>query len=91
MCGAIFVDEAFENMLRASLGERWRRLSDASKKTLMNNEWEFGIKRLFDDSDNEWSVQVPLEALSHSRFKLNRWDDEKGEIPMKEGQLKFRK
>lgn len=90
MCGAIFVDGAFEAMLKTTLGDKWQRLSDESKKVMMNKEWEFGIKRLFDDSQKEWSVQIPPEALSNSRFKRNKFD-EKGEVPMKGGQLKFRR
>ena len=90
MCGAIFVDEAFETMLRATLGDKWKRLSDESKKNMTNNEWEFGIKRLFDDSDREWSVQVPIEGRSHNRFKIHQFDDKKGQVVMRDGQLKFR-
>lgn len=91
MCGAIFIDAAFEDMLKTLLAEKWTTMSDRGKKTMLNNEWEFGIKRLFDGSDKEWSVQIPLEVLAHnSRWKPKPFD-KKGEIPMKEGQLKFKK
>ncbi len=89
MCGAIFVDEAFQSMLQTALGDKWKRLSTAGRKTLMNNEWEFGIKRLFNGSSQEWSVSVPVEAFSKSRLRLHRYDDKKGEVPLKGGQLKF--
>ena len=88
MCGAIFVDEAFENMLRCALGDRWKRLSISSKKTLLNNEWEFGIKRLFDDSNREWNVTVPREADSKG-IRMPRFEDRNGRPSVKSGQIKF--
>lgn len=89
MCGAIFVDEAFETMLRCTLGDKWKRMSTSSRKTLINNEWEFGIKRLYDDSNKEWNVTVPVEAFAKG-FKFGgRFDDKKGQVPLKAGQLKF--
>lgn len=95
MCGAIFIDEAFEKMLRSTLGDKWKRLSATSKKTMMNNEWEHGIKRLFDDSTREWNVAVPTEAFPNNRFKLHP-NDKKGKpdhgIPdIKSSQMKLQR
>jgi len=93
MCGAIFVDEGFEKMLSTSLGDKWKRLSATSKKMIVNNDWEHGIKRLFDDSDREWNVTVPAEAFRNRPFKLHPYDQKGGDSSpaMKDGQLKFKK
>ena len=88
MCGAIFVDEAFENMLRLAFGDKWKRLSVSSRKTLLNNEWEFGIKRLFDDSNREWNVTVPREADSKG-IKMPHFKDKNGQPRVNSGQVKF--
>jgi hypothetical protein len=97
MCGAIFVDAEFERMLRTILGEKWKRISPAARKKLLTNDWEFGIKRTYDDSDNKWTVTVPVEAFQkHGIDRLGsiRGDKYKfkvshNEVPMKANQLEF--
>lgn len=95
MCGAIFVDEAFKGLLKLTLVEKWEALSEKAKQTLMNNEWEFGLKRLYDDSNREWSVTVPVEAFQRrsiaDRFRRDRkrFNSTSGEVPMRAGQLKL--
>ena len=78
MCGAIFVDEAFVNILRAILGEKWDRLSAAGKKSMINTEWEHGIKRVFDDSERDkvWNVTIPHEAFAKNTFEVETFATE---------------
>jgi hypothetical protein len=87
LCGAIFVDEKFESLIQNALRSRWDRLTASSIKRLMNNDWEFGIKRSFDgDPSKIWNVQVPPEAVP--RFNgLHRLDKKKGELPIVNGQI----
>jgi hypothetical protein len=72
LCGAIFVDEKFEILIRQRLGNRWSKLSPGAEKRLME-DWEYGIKRLFSESGSarSSSIPVPVEAITTS-FKLNR-------------------
>lgn len=89
MCGVIFVDEEFVNMVAAVLGTKWKKVSETSRKMMIHNEWENGIKRLFDDSDKDWTVTVPPEAFDSKAPKLHRFDDKKAEVPLHSGQLRF--
>ena len=91
MCGAIFIDEAFEAQLKTALGSKWERISVASRRALINNEWEHGIKRQFDDADQEWTVTIPPEAFDTKMPRLHRFDDKKAEVRMEQGQLKFKR
>jgi len=62
MCGAIFVDQRFEEILRGRLKRRWDNMSTEQIKKVMNNEWEHGIKRSFVNDERSFDVQLPAEA-----------------------------
>ncbi|KAF2835264.1 actin-like ATPase domain-containing protein [Patellaria atrata CBS 101060] len=85
MCGAIFIDQEFENMVKLTMGKMWAKLSRGSIKTMMNNEWENGIKRKYDDSDRKWNVVLPAEAFP--RFARRPLDDNKHSIEQGKMQL----
>lgn len=89
LCGAIFVDEQFIKLVKQALGSKWEKTSEASRKMMVHNEWENGIKKLFDDSDKDWTVTVPPEAFDSRGIKLHRFDDKNAEVPLKSGQLRF--
>lgn len=89
MCGAIFVDEAFEDMLRSTLGEKWNRISAENRKKILHSEWEHGIKRQFNGSNTVWNVTVPTEAFSGSFFKRTSFQNDRGRPPIVKGQIPF--
>jgi hypothetical protein len=60
------VDENFEKLLQRRLDKRWEKLSPEQRKKTLNTEWEYGIKRLFEDDEREWNVRLPAEATRHS-------------------------
>jgi hypothetical protein len=89
LCGAVFVDEAFQGLIKSRIGQqKWEKLSRASKVKLMNDEWEFGIKRAFDgEPKKSWTCQLPPDAVG--RFGPHRLDDRKADAPMLRGQIQF--
>jgi hypothetical protein len=62
MCGAIFLDRAFEKQVRTMISaEDYERLGTRSKRRMMN-DWEYGIKRRFridEAEDRQWLVNIP--------------------------------
>jgi hypothetical protein len=90
LCGAIFLDEEFEKFIRQLMGKKWMELSRSSIKKLMNDEWENGIKRSFDDDEQKtWTVTVPVEYFSSFRTRMSRHplDKSNGDVPMSSGQF----
>ncbi|ORY02350.1 hypothetical protein BCR34DRAFT_627561 [Clohesyomyces aquaticus] len=62
MCGGIFVDEEFRDFVRGRVKNRWDKLSPEMIRKIMNEEWENGIKRTFEDDGREFRVTLPAEA-----------------------------
>ncbi|KKY37128.1 putative actin-like atpase domain-containing protein [Diaporthe ampelina] len=63
LCGAIFVDEAFENLLLRKLPAKYRNLKTRkpnSWRKLLFDEWQTSIKRNFDwkGTDRSWPVTL---------------------------------
>lgn len=72
LCGAVFVDEEFEVMLRKKFGSaRWKKLKDTSKKHLIETEWEHMIKPEFDERPKTWEIRVPFECIDLEQLKQN--------------------
>jgi hypothetical protein len=89
LCGAIFVDERFQAMIQDRLSSKWDKLTPTSIKRLMNNDWEYGIKRSFDgDATKIWTVQLPPEAVPRVGG-VNRLDRRKGDLPIVKGQIQL--
>jgi len=72
MCGAIFVDAAFQDFLRGRLSRRYDKITPVQLKKIMNDEWEHGIKRGFDDTEREWEVRLPADAVKTGIFTGKR-------------------
>lgn len=66
LCGAVFVDEAFVNMLKDKMQpKKWDMLSAETRQRLIHDEWEHGIKQRFDTKSNKtWSFNLPWECLA---------------------------
>ncbi|TRX88275.1 hypothetical protein FHL15_010842 [Xylaria flabelliformis] len=65
LCGATFVDNAFENLLEQRVGRQaWRHMDSSDIKKMMNNEkqWEHGIKKDFDGSQELYRIDIPKKS-----------------------------
>lgn len=63
LCGATFVDERFQDLLRQKIPlNTWERLGEDGVARLMNNEWENGIKPQFNNDGRKWSIQAPVSS-----------------------------
>lgn len=91
MCGAIFVDEAFESVMKIRLGSKWDKMSITSRKSLINTEWEHGIKRQFDNEEQDWTVTIAPEAFDSRRPRWKRFDDKDKDVPLEQGHLRFKR
>jgi hypothetical protein len=62
LCGAIFLDAAFQAQVRTLISaEEFKDLSSRAKRKMMN-EWEVGLKRTFKidaDENEKWHVDIP--------------------------------
>ncbi len=64
LCGAVFVDQAFVDMLEAKFGAaKWAMIPAKSRKRLMHDEWEHMIKLKFDGRDHIWEIRQPWECV----------------------------
>jgi hypothetical protein len=65
LCGGIFIDEAFEYIIKNRLGRKWDRLSKTGIKDIMKKEWEQSIKPQFKPmkTKKEYIVSIPGEAF----------------------------
>jgi hypothetical protein len=88
LCGAISIDENFQKLIQARIGSKWEKLSRSSIVRL-NNEWEYGIKRLFNnDTSRTWKVTMPAEVVS--RFSVSFLHDKKKRgIPIMGGSIQL--
>ncbi|KAI0401998.1 hypothetical protein F4802DRAFT_618248 [Xylaria palmicola] len=60
LCGATFVDSAFETFIEQRVGRKsWKLMKDTDIKKWMNNEWEHGIKKDFDGSQAKYCIDLP--------------------------------
>jgi hypothetical protein len=92
LCGAIFVDEGFEKLVKDRLGTKWSKISPENKKRIIESDWEYGIKRLFSKTnrDEKWSVPLPIEAATtHFRIRRSLNDKRNKDVPIEDGRIQF--
>lgn len=66
LCGGVFIDEAFELIVKDRLGRKWNKLTQNGIKDIMKGEWEHGIKpqfKLDNKNSNKYTVAIPAEAF----------------------------
>ncbi|KAK8073412.1 hsp70 family chaperone [Apiospora phragmitis] len=84
VCGAMFIDQAFERKVKKCLGRKWDRLSKLDINELMSNNWEYGPKHQFSLShDISYVVTLPSATFSHDSHRNNDQCDP----PIKEGRM----
>ncbi|KAF2814349.1 uncharacterized protein BDZ99DRAFT_437244 [Mytilinidion resinicola] len=89
MCGAIFVDQEFQNFLRGTLSpRRYDKMTPTQLKKVMNDEWEHGVKRGFDDSEREWEVRLPADAVKGGLFAGRRERESRAGLKLGRGHVR---
>ncbi|KAK8102078.1 hypothetical protein PG984_015224 [Apiospora sp. TS-2023a] len=88
LCGAIFIDQAFQRRVKKSLGRKWDRLSKVDINELMNHSWEYGPKHQFSLShDMDYVISIPSAAFA----KESDRNDKQCDPPIKDGRMVFKK
>ncbi|KAI0439053.1 hypothetical protein F4803DRAFT_568959 [Xylaria telfairii] len=60
LCGATFVDSAFEALMEQRVGRKsWKYMEPCAIRKMMNSEWEHGIKKDFDGSQEKYCIDLP--------------------------------
>jgi hypothetical protein len=73
LCGALFVDEAFDRKMPELVGsDRWASFDISAKRIWIEETWERGLKRKFTGADPEIGLRIPLEleVMQTMKFKL---------------------
>ncbi|KAI0547884.1 hypothetical protein F4679DRAFT_597111 [Xylaria curta] len=69
LCGATFVDKAFESLVERRVGYRaWKEMKTSEISKMINSEWEHGIKKDFDGSQDKYRIDLPKR---NKRGQLN--------------------
>ncbi|KAJ0313193.1 hypothetical protein COL516b_000122 [Colletotrichum fioriniae] len=63
LCGGVFLDEAFVNMLQEKVTpQAWNNIPKEDARKLLNDEWEHCIKPSFKNQDDDWQINLPSEC-----------------------------
>ncbi|KAJ2981907.1 hypothetical protein NUW58_g6569 [Xylaria curta] len=74
LCGSTFVDRAFEDLMEQRVGRMsWKLMDSSAVRKMMNSEWEHGIKKDFDGSQEKYCIDLPKR---NKRGQLNITADE---------------
>lgn len=72
LCGAVFLDEAFENYLRVQYGDhRWKALTFDERHRVIQSHWERNAKQLFDPDrrTGTYAIDFPEQrSLALSKY-----------------------
>jgi hypothetical protein len=65
LCGAIFLDQDFEALLKKKIGEPlWSSIPPADLKRMINLSWEHCIKQQFEGQTRDWTVDLPYQLFA---------------------------
>jgi len=60
LCGAVFVDEGFLELLERKFTKtKWNKMNKDTRTRLLHDEWEHGIKPQFDQRERTWKIAMP--------------------------------
>ncbi|KAF1850457.1 uncharacterized protein K460DRAFT_422933 [Cucurbitaria berberidis CBS 394.84] len=62
LCGAVFLDQDFEALMKQLVGDAWN-VQRSAIKDMMNAQWENGIKRGFEGQSKDWKIRLPYECI----------------------------
>jgi hypothetical protein len=70
LCGAVFVDEAFLEVLKLKFGmQAWDKMDAETRQRFVHDEWEHGIKQTFDGRERTWVFKMPFECIDIKLMK----------------------
>ncbi|KAK7748771.1 hypothetical protein SLS53_000795 [Cytospora paraplurivora] len=76
LCGAIFVDERFEDLLELKLKliseDALDVINDDDIPEMMDRHWENGIRKLFTGAAQEWSIRYPFNLVDRHLIANSR-------------------
>ncbi|KAL1835623.1 hypothetical protein VTJ49DRAFT_6307 [Mycothermus thermophilus] len=73
LCGAVFVDEAFVQILKKKFGQKaWDKMEGRSRHRIIHDEWEHGIKPMFNGNMRPCIITMPVECIDFSAFMTGR-------------------
>lgn len=62
LCGAVFMDKDFEDLMKQLMGRSFRA-PESAIKSMMESQWENGLKKLFRGQDRDWTITMPYECV----------------------------
>lgn len=69
LCGAVYLDEAFDNTMRTVVGQTYDRLDPEVKAKVFENDWEYAAKRIYNGkAGRQFSVDIPGYKPKKSLF-----------------------
>lgn len=74
LCGAVFLDQDFEGLMKQLVGSAWN-VPDKVIKRIVDGQWENGIKRGFEGQERNWKITLPNECVARGAppdITLNR-------------------
>ncbi|KAI3391752.1 hypothetical protein diail_6846 [Diaporthe ilicicola] len=84
LCGAIFVDDRFRDLLKKKLEEfspnAMRGLRERDIRQMITSEWENGIRSQFVGKVNKWVIRLPEKLVDPDMF-VDEDDDDDGDYP----------
>jgi hypothetical protein len=67
LCGAIFVDDCFKELLEQKLKQisedALDRINENEIPEMMTVNWENGIRKAFTGADREWTIRYPYSLI----------------------------
>ncbi|KUI68585.1 hypothetical protein VM1G_04300 [Cytospora mali] len=72
LCGAIFVDERFKNLIMAKLklirNDALDLVADHEITEIMDRHWENGIRKRFIGAGHEWNIRYPYSLIDPAQM-----------------------
>ncbi|KAL2820154.1 hypothetical protein BDW59DRAFT_181521 [Aspergillus cavernicola] len=86
VCGGIFIDEDFIVQCRNRIGRKWSNFSPAHIKTILTEEWEYGIKPRYAQTNRRDNYPV---SILHGPLSGSDLNDKSREPHIKSGYIHF--
>ncbi len=72
LCGAIFVDEAFDQKMSEWMTpKKWKKYPQPQKRQWKDDYWEHGLKRKFVGADQELQLILPVELRVNDNIRFS--------------------
>jgi hypothetical protein len=73
LCGAIFVDEAFDQKMSEWMTpKKWKKYEEVRKREWKDQFWELSLKRNFTGADQELPLFLPVELRVNDNIRFSK-------------------